>query len=106
MKFHRVQYEEGQQELAQLKRQQEEMAAEQQRLVSQYKRETKQEIRQVRDRAETQAVRENLADSDSIELKLKEMGEELHAKTLDKYISRQQEVTKILGQVDIAVNNN
>ena len=74
--------------------------------MSELKRETKQEIRQAKDAEAAHVVRENLADSDSIQLKLKEMGVELHEKTLDKYISRQQEVTKILGQVDIAVNNN
>ena len=48
----------------------------------------------------------DLADCSSIEEKLAEMSVTMAKEKLDRFVSRQQQVAKILGQVDITINNN
>ena len=50
--------------------------------------------------------RVQLADSDSIQLKLKEMGAEIAPTMLELYIKKQERVRSILQQIDYSVNNN
>ena len=47
-----------------------------------------------------------LADSDSIQLKLKEMGVELVPKKLEQYMEKQERLKQLLQQIKFQVNNN
>ena len=47
-----------------------------------------------------------LADSDNIQLKLKEMEIDLPINKLELYIKKQERVRQVLKQIDFQVNNN
>ena len=81
-----------------------EMDIEQQVLA--IKRETEQELLNKRAAAKKQAVKVQLSDSASLELKLREMQVELSAEKIAEFVSKQEYVARILDQFDIGVNNN
>ena len=81
-----------------------EMDIEQQVLA--IKRETEQELLNKRANAKKKAVKVQLNDSASLELKLREMEVELSAEKIAEFVSKQEYVARILDQFDIGVNNN
>ena len=81
-----------------------EMDSEQQILA--IKRETEQEIVNRRADAKKKAVKVQLNDSASLELKLREMEVELSAEKIAEFVGKQEYVARILDQFDIGVNNN
>ena len=81
-----------------------EMDIEQQVLA--IKRETEQELLNKRANAKKKAVKVQLNDSASLELKLREMEVELSAEKIAEFVGKQEYVARILDQFDIGVNNN